>query len=268
MLQWWCPSTRHTDFKIQIVEVVLFCIFLSFLVIRYIRYPELLKKNLIEFPTSSFFGAIPISINTITQGIISYYDYRTSARWACFALYWVAVALSLMVSIGLVIIQMQRAAKQELDDVAGVWIMVTVPLFSTALTAGTILPFLQDESTKCAIAVLITGFMCWSLALAEFVAISTVYLFRLIANKIPPQPLLAGSYLPAAALAQGALAIHKMSIYFALYIKSSGFGPTQVSPPPIPMAVLEANSEMFHWVGILLSLFLLAYSTFCAYSRS
>lgn len=257
----WRPKETLTSE--QILEVVLFGIFLAFLTIRYIRFPELLKKNLIEFPTSSFFGSLPISLNTVTQGIISYYDYRSSARWACFVLFWIAVALSLTVTIGLVIIQIERAAKQELGDVAGVWVMVTVPMFSTALTAGSILPYIKDESTKCAIAVLVVGFMCWSLALAEFVAISTVYLFRLIANKIPPQPLLAGSYLPCAALSQAAFAIHKLSIYFATYIKEKGFGPTQVSPPPVPSAILDANSQMIHWMGILLSIFLLSYATFC-----
>ena len=91
------------------------------LIYRYTRHPALFKKNVLEFPTSSFLGSIPISLNTIIQGIISYYDYRTSARWAVFALYWVSLVLCLMVSVGLVIVQMSRAAPQELTDVAGVW---------------------------------------------------------------------------------------------------------------------------------------------------
>ncbi|GAB7349819.1 hypothetical protein MBLNU459_g0527t1 [Dothideomycetes sp. NU459] len=256
------PWLRDIGYCLWILEVVLFGLFLAFLGIRYIRYPELLKKNLVEFPTSSFLGSIPISLNTVTQGIIGYYDYRPSARWTCFALYWIALVLSLMVSVGLVVIQIQRAARQELSDVAGVWIMVTVPMFSTALTAGNILPYIKDESTKCAVAVLVTGFMCWSLALAEFAAISTVYLFRLIANKIPPQPLLAGSYLPGAATAQGAFGIHKLSIYLATYIKEKGYGPAQVSPPPLSPMTLDATSEVIHWMGILISIFLLSYSTF------
>lgn len=91
------------------------------LVFRYISHPVLFKKNMIEFPLSSFLGAIPISFNTIIQGIIAYYDYRTSARWACFALYWVALVMALLVSVGLAIVQMSQAKPQKLSDVAGVW---------------------------------------------------------------------------------------------------------------------------------------------------
>lgn len=243
--------------------MILFGIFTAFLITRYIRQPQLFKKNLLEFPASSYFGAIAISWNTILQGIVSYYDYRSSAVWAVFGLYWVALAGSLLVTVGIILVQMIRANKQELDDVAGVWCMTTVPLLSTAATAGTLLPFLAPRSTKCAIAMLVTGYMSWFLALSELMFILTVYFFRLIANKLPPQPLISSSLLPTAALSQGAFAIHKLGIYLANYIKSSGFSPTQVEPPPLSTETLLATAEVIHWLGIFISLGLLAHATFC-----
>lgn len=214
-----------------------------------------------EFPTSSFLGAIPISFNTIIQGIISYYDYRTSARWATFALYWVALVMSLVISFGLVIYQMSYAKPQKLSDVAGVWVMTTVPLFVTATTASSIVPIVYMESTKCAIALLVTGFMAWSFAIAEVTMIITIYFFRLIADKTPQAPLMVGSFLPVAALSQGAYAIQRFSIFLATYIKN-GYAPTQVNPPPLSQATLLATSEVIHWMGIILHLFLIAHATF------
>jgi tellurite resistance protein TehA-like permease len=228
---------------------------------RYITHPVLFKKNMTEFPASSFLGAIPISFNTIIQGIISYYDYYTSARWAVFALYWVALVMALFVSFGLVIYQMSHAKPQKLSDVAGIWVMTTVPLFLTASTAASILPFVYMESAKCAIALLVTGFMAWSFAIAEATMIITIYFFRLIADKTPQAPLMVGSFLPAAALSQGAFAIQKFSIFLATYIKS-GYAPTQVNPPPLSQATLLATSEVIHWMGIIMNLFLLAHATF------
>lgn len=195
--------------------------------------------------------------------MISYYDYRSSAAWASFVMYWIAVALTLLVSVGLIIVQMSRAKQQSLSDVAGVWIMTTVPAFTTASTAGTILPYINRESTTCAVAVLITAYMIWFLAISELTFILTVFFFRLIANKLPPQPLLASSFLPVAALSQGAYAIQRLSVYFATYIQSTGFGPTAVHPPPIPTSTLQATSEVFHWIGIIICLGILGHATFC-----
>lgn len=140
--------------------------------------------------------------------------------------------------------------------------MTTVPLFTTAATAGNILPYVNRESTKAAIAVLVTGYMSWFLAISELMFILTIFFFRFIAYKLPAKELLASSFLPAAALSQAAFAIQRLSIFLASYINSSGFGPTQVNPPPLSTATLQATSEVLHWIGILLSLGLLAHATF------
>lgn len=247
----------------QMLEIVLFGMFLSFLLIRYIGHPELFKKNVLEFPNSSYLGAIAISFNTIIQGLISYYDYRSSAAWVCFALWWIALVLSLLVSIGVVLVQMTKAKEQGLADVAGVWVMATVPLLSTAATAGSILPYVNRESIKCAIAVLVVAYMAWAFAVAELTFILTVFFFRLVTNKLPAQPIVASSFLPVAALSQGAFAIHRLSIFLASYILSSGFGPTQVHPPPVELPIRQATQEVIHWIGILIDLGLLAHASFC-----
>lgn len=177
---------------------------------------------------------------------------------------------ALSVSIGIIIIQMTRAKPQNLLDVVGVWVMTTVPLLSTADTAGTILPYLSstttlnNSNTKCAVAVLVTAYMGWSLAMSELIFILTVFFYRLISLKLPPsQPLVMSSFLPVAALSNAAFAIHKLSIYLAGFITATAFAPTQVETPPLSTANLDATAEVIHWIGILLSLGLLAHATFC-----
>lgn len=255
-------EVNKLTYHLQITAIVTFVTFAFTIITRYMRHPALLKKNLLEFPNSSYMGAIPISINSIMIGIVSYYDYRASGVWAAFVVWWIGLFFGLCVTIGVVIIQMIRAAEQELSDVAGVWVMTTVPLLTTASSGATLLPFLSTHSTKCAIIVLVISFMCWALGMAILNLILSVYFYRLIAYKLPAQPLLASSFLPIAALSQGAFAIQKMSIYLASYIQSKGYGPTQVHPPPIPMSTLQATQEVIHWMGIIMCLYLLAHATF------
>ncbi|KAL9620006.1 MAG: hypothetical protein Q9160_005383 [Pyrenula sp. 1 TL-2023] len=55
-----------------------------------------------------------------------------------------------------------------------------------------------------------------------------------------------------------------MSIYLSNYIRKYKFGPTQSLPPPLAQNTLDTTGEVIHWIGIFLSLFLLAHATFWA----
>ena len=224
-------------------------------------YPATLKKNIIEFPQSSYLGAIPISINTIIIGIVSYYDYRNSARWAAFAIWCISVVLSTAVGVGLVTIQTMRTPESGVSDVAGIWLMTTVPLFTLASAGSTLLPYLNGVNTKAAITVLVISFLAWSWAISLLTFILAIYLFRLLAYKLPGPQLLASSFLPCAALSQAAFSILRLAIFLASYIRT-GYAPTQVEPPPNPESTLLAVASVIHWIGILMSLGILGCASF------
>lgn len=253
---------RNLGYCFWILDIVLFCLFLGMITTRYVWYPQLFKKDILGFPNSSYFGAIPISLDTIVVGIISYYNYQSSARWTAFAFYWIAVVLSLATSFALLIVQMIAHEEHDLSDVAGLWLMTSVPLVVTAAAGSTLLPYIDIESTKCAIAVLIVSFICWSLGLIQVHLILAVYFWRLIAHKLPNQKLLSSGAIPLAPLGQGAYAALQMSIYLSKYLHHDRFAPTQSQPPPLPTTVLDSAAEAIHWFGIITSLFLLAHATF------
>ncbi|TKA41247.1 hypothetical protein B0A49_13376, partial [Cryomyces minteri] len=163
---------------------------------------------------------------------------------------------------GLLTLQTLSQKQHSISDVAGLWLMTSVPLIVTAAAGSTLLPYLDATSQRAAIVVLVVSFLLWSLGMCQVHLILAVYFWRLISHKLPPQQLLASCFLPLAPLGQGAYAIQQMSIFLANYLKSSGYAPTQSQPPPLPQPILLATAEAMHWLGILLNLFLLAHASF------
>ncbi|KAF2147092.1 uncharacterized protein K452DRAFT_354559 [Aplosporella prunicola CBS 121167] len=250
---------RNLAYCFWILDIVLFGIFTAFLVIRYIRHPILMKKTVMEFPTCSYLGAIPIALDTIITGISSFYNYRDSGRWTAYGLWWFNVALTLLVCVGLLIVQMTKQEEHAMSDVAGLWLMTCVPMVITAALGATLLPYL---SWKTGIACLVVSFLLWTSGLVLIHLILACYFWRLISHHLPAQQLLGSGFLPMAPLSQGAFAAQQFSIYLSNYLSKKHYAPTQSHPPPLSPQILEATGEAIHWLGIIVSLFLLAHATF------
>lgn len=106
--------------SIQILDICLYAMFTVFLVLRYSWYPILLVKTFEDFSQSNYLGAISIGFNTIITGIISYYNYRDSAMWVAYGMWWFSVALTLAVSLGAVFVMFAKQEKHDLEEVTAV----------------------------------------------------------------------------------------------------------------------------------------------------
>lgn len=162
--------------------------------------------------------------------------------------------------------------------------MTAVPMVVTSAVGANMLPYLQLLSVKMAMSVFIVSFLLWSLGLVQVHLILACYFWRLISYKLPSNQLLASGFLPLAPLGacpllpailslchsldpcattgQGAYAAQQFSIYLSNYLRSSGYAPTQSQPPPVSDTVLLSTGMSIHWLGIIISLFLLAHATF------
>jgi len=253
---------KNLGYCFWMLEIILFILFAIMLTVRYIRHPQLFMKGILEFPTCSYFGAIPIAIDTALVGISSYYGHRDEAVWVAFTFYWMSVVITLLCTFGLLIVQMMKQEQHSMEEVAGIWLMTAVPMVITANAGANLLGNLNRVSTKAALTVLIVSFMLWSVGLCLVHFILACYFWRLISYKLPQNQLLASGFLPLAPLGQGALAAQLMCTYLSNYLKNDHYAPTRSQPPPLPQATLNATGEAIHWLGILISLFLLAHATF------
>jgi len=249
---------RDIAYILWIIDIVLTSSFVMLLLLRWMIWPWTLRKNLLEFPGNSFLGALPISINTIIIGIIGFYDYRTSARWAAFVVWWVNLVLTLFVSVVVFCLDTTHIAPSSvtLDKIAGVWVMITVPLFTLAGSGANLSNYLTHESTKCAVAVTMISWLVWGWGVLLLTMILSIYLWRLVSQKLPGPMLIATGFLPVAALSQGAYAVWQLSIFLGGLIRS-GFGPTQVVHPPLADMIRSSTAESVHWAGILIMLAML-----------
>ncbi|KAF2101568.1 hypothetical protein NA57DRAFT_73007 [Rhizodiscina lignyota] len=259
------PSTqspqwmRNLGFCFWVLDVVLFGIFTVVLVARYMSYPKLMYKSISEFPTCSFLGAIPIAFDTIVEGVISYYGKHDSGKWAAFALFWVAVAMTITVSFGLLLYQMISSRRRRIEDVAGLWLMTAAPVVIVAALGSNMS---TQFSEKVNVTVMLVSFLLWTCGLMLVHLVMMCYFWRLVAYGLPSEQLLPSSFLPMAPLSQGASGGLQLSIAFSTYLQSSDFTLTQSTPVQFPAVAVIAVAESVHWAGVLAALALLAYATF------
>lgn len=83
-------------------------------------FPKLTKAIYLDFAQTSYLGAIPITVDTILEGLVIFYPDRPAAIWAAFGLYWVAIAMSLCVGILVVVAVCAFQEPHPLDSVTGV----------------------------------------------------------------------------------------------------------------------------------------------------
>lgn len=105
---------------IKILTIILFVFFTALGVLRCIWYPKLTRKILQDFYQSSYLGAIPVSIDTIAVGITIYYNDRDVAIWVALGLFWLAVAMCLVVGGVVVFITSAYSEPPEMKTVTGV----------------------------------------------------------------------------------------------------------------------------------------------------
>lgn len=100
--------------------MLLFVFFSIMASLRLILYPKVAVGIFSDFSQTSFFGAVPIALDTIIVGITLFYGSHPSAVWAAFGLYWANVFLTAAVVFGGVFAMYHHQGEHELKDVTGV----------------------------------------------------------------------------------------------------------------------------------------------------
>lgn len=104
----------------QILTIVLFLFFSTMTIIRALCYPKLFARILRDFNQTSYAGAIPISLLSILVGILIFYHQHPSAVWVAYGLWWISVALSILVGCAIVFIAYVWDPSLKLEAVTGV----------------------------------------------------------------------------------------------------------------------------------------------------
>lgn len=104
----------------EILNIVIFSVFLFWFILRYTWYPSLIKITLEDFSQSNYLGAIPIAFDTLIVGIATFYSDRPGAMRVGYAFWWINAFVTIAVSMGAVFIMFVKQPQHKLDDVTGV----------------------------------------------------------------------------------------------------------------------------------------------------
>lgn len=99
---------------------MLFIFFSGMMIIRGILFPKLALQTFRDFAQTSYVGAVPITLDTIVVGILIFYNTHQAALWIAYALWWVAVAMSICVACAIVFVSYMWQAPIKLQAVTGV----------------------------------------------------------------------------------------------------------------------------------------------------
>ena len=112
------PAAPINSTKVLTISLSLFFAVLG--ILRCMWYPKLTRKIVQDFYQSSYLGAIPVTLDTVTVGITIYYNDREAAIWAALGLFWVAVAMCLVVGGSVVFITFAYSEPPEMRSITGV----------------------------------------------------------------------------------------------------------------------------------------------------
>jgi tellurite resistance protein TehA-like permease len=136
-----------------------------------------------------------------------------------------------------------------------------IPLIVTSSVGGSLLPHLTSYRYATG-ALLSINFLSWSLGEILCFIILAIYLWRLLACSLPPPDAIVSSFIPMGPTGLGAYSIQNLAVGLGTYVQQSSYLLSRGPQKTASAATIEAVAEGIHWTGVLIALFLVAFSTF------
>lgn len=192
------------------LNVVLFLVFLTISLARYMLWPQLFKIMLHHPSQSLFLGTFAMGFATI----INMCALSAIPAWGpgpfvtfTWSLWWIDAIVSIFICIGLPLLQFTRHT-QTLNQVSGVWFLPVVSTIVASATGGLVAEHLPPSHAK------LTLTVCWILWGTGFglaFLLMSLYYARQAIHKIPPAQLIVSTFLPLGPCGQGAFALLQLS---------------------------------------------------------
>lgn len=190
-------------------DLLLFGLFTLISIMRYVRWPALLRVLLRHPSQSMFIGAYSMALSTIVNlcTMILVPAWGHSFLMFTWALWWLNAAMAIVMSIALPTLQFTRHS-HTLETVTGVLLLPIVTLVVGAATGATVAEQLAPAHARLT---LIVSYMMWGSGFLSALMCITLFYARLIIHKIPPAALIVTIFLPLGPFGQGSFGLLKMS---------------------------------------------------------
>jgi C4-dicarboxylate transporter/malic acid transport protein len=155
---------------------------------------------------SMFFGAIPMGLATIINGIVIFGLPRwgSPALSAALWLWWLDVVLAVLCGVVIPFLMFTQQ-KHSMESMTAVWLIPVVAAEVAAASAGLIVPHLQSPGL--AMLLLVTGYALWAFSVPLALSILVILVLRLALHKLPHRDMAASGWLALGPLGTGALGL-------------------------------------------------------------
>jgi C4-dicarboxylate transporter/malic acid transport protein len=194
------------------LNVLLFIIFSTITILRYILYPKAFYLMVTHPAQSLFVGTLPMGFSTIVN-MFCYICVPAWGEWAVYfawALWIVDVIMSVMTCFGIPFIVMTRSAHIELQAMGAAWLLPIVSCVVAAASGGIVADYLPNP--QYALGTIIVSYFLWGVGVPLAMMIIVIYLMRLMLYKLPPKAVIVSTFLPLGPLGQGGFGIQKLGI--------------------------------------------------------
>lgn len=186
-------------------NIGLFTLFTLLYAARWVFFFSGAQRVLQHSVASMFFGAIPMGLATIVNGILAFGIplWGDAAVAVAYPLWWVDVALSLASGL-LVPFLMFTQQDHSMEKMTGVWLIPIVAAEVAAASGGVLIPYLPASD---AFGVLIISYALWAFSVPLAMSILVILLLRLFLHKLPERDMAASGWLALGPIGTGSLGL-------------------------------------------------------------
>lgn len=199
------PVLHQVGTGLWLINIVLFTLFTGLYGARWLLCFDEARRIFHHSVMSMFFGAIPMGLATIVNGILAFGGpfLGDAAVPLAQALWWVDAAMS--VACGLLIPYcMFTRQDHSVEKMTAVWLLPIVACEVAAASGGLLAPRLADAD---GFGVLITSYVLWALSVPLAMSILAILLLRLVVHNLPGKDMAASGWLSLGPIGTGALGL-------------------------------------------------------------
>ena len=200
------PGMRAVAEGLWLFNIGLFTLFCGLYAARWIAYPREAARVFGHSVVSMFFGAIPMALATIINGVLIFGIVRFGAGPATAvaqALWWADVAMSLACGVAIPFMMFTRQ-RHAIEDMTAVWLLPVVAAEVAAASGGLLAPHLGSQAGY---VVLLTSYVLWAYSVPVALSFLVILLLRMAIHKLPHAGMAASSWLALGPIGTGALGL-------------------------------------------------------------
>lgn len=189
-----------------LVSVLLFATFCLVYGARWIFFFDGARRIFGHSTVSMFFGAIPMALATLLNGLLIFGPPYLGAETVRIALplWWIDVVLAMICAVAIPYLMFTRQ-EHRIDQMTAVWLLPVVTAEVVAVSGGLLAPALVSESQQ--LAVIVTSFVLWGVSVPLALSILAILVLRMALHNLPPREMAASSWLSLGPLGTGALGL-------------------------------------------------------------